>query len=116
MINYETRLGKINISYEYLSKLIGNAVSSCYGVVGMAPASKRQRLFGLFSKKDYVDKGIIVKGDTDSMSVELHILVSYGMNINAIAKSIVHKVKFVIGESTGIAVKKVTVKVDGIKE
>jgi uncharacterized alkaline shock family protein YloU len=38
------------------------------------------------------------------------------MNINAIAKSIVHKVKYVVAETTGIEVKKVTVKVDGIKE
>ena len=38
------------------------------------------------------------------------------MNINAIAKSIVHKVKYVVKETTGIEVRKVTVKVDGIKE
>lgn len=116
MIAYETRLGKIEISYEYLSKLIGSAVSSCYGVVGMAPSGKRQKLFNMLSKKEYADKGILVKGDSDSISVELHIVVTYGMNINAIAKSIVNKVKFVINESTGITVDKITVKVDGIKE
>jgi uncharacterized alkaline shock family protein YloU len=38
------------------------------------------------------------------------------MNINAIAKSIVHKVKYVVKDTTGIDVKKVTVRVDGIKE
>lgn len=116
MISYETRLGVIEISYEYLSKLIGSAVSSCYGVVGMVPSGKRQRLFNMFSNKDYADKGIIVKGNSESISVELHIIVTYGMNINAIAKSIVNKVKFVINESTGIKVDKITVKVDGIKE
>ncbi len=116
MITYETRLGTVEISYEYLSKLIGTAVSSCYGVVGMVPTGKKQRIMGLFTKKDYIDKGIIVKGDSDSINVDLHIIVSYGMNINAIAKSIVHKVKFVIGEATGIKVDKITVKVDGIKE
>ena len=50
------------------------------------------------------------------VAIELHIIVSYGMNINAIAKSIVHKVKYVVKETTGIEVRKVTVKVDGIKE
>ena len=45
MISYETRLGEIKISYEYLAKLIGNAVTSCYGVVGMAPGGRRQKLF-----------------------------------------------------------------------
>ena len=37
MIAYETRTGKVILSNEYLSKLIGNAVTSCYGVVGMVP-------------------------------------------------------------------------------
>lgn len=116
MISYETRLGTVEISYEYISKLIGTAVNSCYGVVGMVPSGKRQRIFNVVSKKDYADKGITVRGNADKISVELHIIVTYGMNINAIAKSIVNKVKFVITESTGITVDKITVKVDGIKE
>lgn len=116
MISYETRLGTIEISDEYISKLIGTAVTSCYGVVGMVPSGNKQRIFSVFSKKDYADKGIIVKGSADTISVELHIVVTYGMNINAIAKSIVNKVKFVVQETTGITVDKITVKVDGIKE
>ncbi len=116
MISYETRLGTIEISYEYISKLIGSAVTSCYGVVGMVPSGKKQRIFSALTKKDFADKGIIVKGNADKISIELHIIVTYGMNINAIAKSIVHKVKYVISESMGITVDKITVKVDGIKE
>ena len=50
------------------------------------------------------------------INVDLHIIVAYGMNINAIAKSITHKVKYVINETVGINVGKVTVRIDGIKE
>lgn len=116
MISYETRLGSIEISNTYLAKLIGNAVTSCYGVVGMVPSGNKQKLFQLFNKKNSIDKGITVIGSSDSISVELHIIVSYGMNINAIAKSIVNKVRFTVKEATGINVDKVTVKVDGIQE
>ena len=45
MIAYETRLGKIDISETYLSKLIGHEVTSCFGVVGMVPSGSKQRLF-----------------------------------------------------------------------
>ena len=41
---------------------------------------------------------------------------TYGMNINAIAKSIINKVKYVVGDITGIHVEKVIVKIVGIKE
>ena len=50
MIAYETRLGKVNISEAYLSKLIGNEVTSCFGVVGMVPSTGKQKIFNKFSK------------------------------------------------------------------
>ena len=42
MITYETRLGRIDISEAYLSKLIGNEVTSCFGVVGMVPSNSNR--------------------------------------------------------------------------
>lgn len=116
MISYETRIGKITLSNSYFSKLIGRAVTSCFGVVGMVPHGSKQKLLGLISKKDRLDTGVFVNGDFSSITVDLHIIVSYGMNINAIAKSIMHKVKYVVFEATGIKVSKVRIRVDGIKE
>ena len=116
MIAYETRMGKIIITEEFLSKLIGHEVTSCFGVVGMAPSSNRQKIYGLLSKNQALDTGIKVMGDADTINVELHIIVTYGMNINAIAASITEKVKYVVKETTGITVNRVVVKVDGIKE
>ncbi|MBQ6848325.1 MAG: Asp23/Gls24 family envelope stress response protein [Clostridia bacterium] len=116
MLAYETRLGTIDISEGYLSKLIGNEVTSCFGVVGMMARDPKQKIFNKFSKEESIDTGIKVSGGTDGVKVELHIVVSYGMNINAIAASITEKVKYVVKEKTGITVDKVIVKVDGIKE
>ena len=116
MIAYETRFGTIGLSNEYFSKLIGRAVTSCFGVVGMVPHGGKQKVLGLISKKDRLDTGVVVKGDASSVTVDLHIVVSYGMNINSIAKSITHKVKYTVYEATGIKVTKVTIRVDGIKD
>ncbi len=116
MIVYETMLGKINISETYLSKLIGREVTNCFGVVGMVPSTGKQKIFNKFSKESTPDTGINVTGNADSIAVELHIVVTYGMNINAIAASITEKVKYVVSEATGITVSRVTIKIDGIKE
>lgn len=116
MITYETRLGKINISEAYLSKLIGNEVTSCFGVVGMVPSNNKQKIFNKLSKNETLDTGIKIIGDSDFIKVEIHIVVTYGMNINAIASSITEKVKYVVEETTGITVNKVIIKIDGIKE
>lgn len=115
MISYNTRNGSVNLSNKYFADLIGNAVSTCYGVVGMRPHGIR-RIVDKFVKQDPVKSSVKVTGDINSVNVELHIVVTYGMNISAIAKSIVNKVKYVIFESTGIKVNKVTVKIDGIVE
>lgn len=116
MIAYETRLGKIDISEGYLSKLIGNEVTSCFGVVGMVASGGRQKLLSKLYRTEPMDTGIKVIGNSDSVKVELHIVVTYGMNINAIAASITEKVKYTVKEATGITVDKVIVKIDGIKE
>lgn len=116
MIAYETRIGTVELSETYLSKLIGHEVTSCFGVVGMLPSNSKQKIFKVLSNKESVDTGIRIKGDGETIDVELHIVVTYGMNINAIAESITEKVKYVVKEATGITVNKVVVKVDGIKE
>lgn len=116
MIAYETMIGTVRISESFLSKLIGHEVTSCFGVVGMIPNGNRQKIAGLISRNQSINTGIKVTGDFNALSVELHIAVVYGMNINAIAASITEKVKYAVMESTGITVNKVIVKVDGIKE
>lgn len=116
MITYETRLGTVNITEEFLSRLIGYEVTSCFGVVGMVPSDSKQWISKLFTKETALDTGIKVKGDINKLDVELHIVVTYGMNINAIASSITEKVKYKVQEITGTPVDRVIVRVDGIKE
>lgn len=115
MIRIENHLGTIEISQEYFACLIGNAVSSCYGVAGMVKSGARQGLRSLLFRRTYADQGVRVRSDNDQLIVELHIVVIYGMNIAAIAKSIEHKVQYTVEQATGMRVKKVNVCVDGMK-
>ncbi|MBQ8533560.1 MAG: Asp23/Gls24 family envelope stress response protein [Clostridia bacterium] len=115
MISFENHLGKIQIKEAYFEKLIGNAVSSCYGVSKMVPKGF-QKVSRILSGKLPEDSGIKVKGNEDAIIVDLHINVIYGLNINAISRSIVNKVAFTVEHSTGIKVKKVLVHIDGMCE
>lgn len=115
MICMENRYGTVEVSQEYFRFLIGNAVSSCYGVAGMVRSGPRQGLRSVLSRRTFADDGIHVRGDGDRLIVDIHIAVIYGMNISAIAKSIVNKVRYTVEEATGLSVKKVNVFVDGMK-
>ena len=115
MIRMENRYGTIEVSQEYFSYLVGNAVSACYGVAGMGRSGPRQGLRSVLSRRAYADDGVHVRSEGERLIVDIHISVVYGMNISAIAKSIVNKVRYTVEEATGLAVKKVNVFVDGMK-
>ena len=114
MIRIENHLGAIEVSQEYFAYLIGNAVSSCYGVAGMMKSGTRQGLRSIFSKRTHLDEGIRVRSENNKLIVDLHIRVIYGMNIAEIAKSIINKVRYTVEEATGLPVRKVNVYVDGM--
>lgn len=115
MIRIENHLGIIEVSNDYFAYLIGNAVSSCYGVAGMVKSGTKQGLRAIFSRRSFADEGIRVRNEGNQLIVDLHITVMYGMNISAISRSIVNKVRFVVEQATGLTVKKVNVFIDGMK-
>lgn len=116
MITLENHLGKIDICENYFRKLIGSAATSCFGVAGMSDGNVQQGIRSkVFSKRSYIDKGVVVNKDNDGISIDLHIVVTYGVNIRAIVKSIDEKVRYCVEDATGIKVNKVNVFVDGLK-
>ena len=115
MIKMENHLGLIEVSQEYFSEIIGSAVSSCFGVAGMGNTNARQGLrSAVRRRRPYLDQGVRVYKDGNGLMVDLHIIVTYGLNIAAIVRSIGNKVRYTIEESTGLEVRKINVFVDGM--
>ena len=115
MIRIDNRYGTIEVSQEYFRHLVGEAVSSCYGVVGMVSKSPVKGLRAILGRSTPATDGVRVRSEGDRLVADIHIEVVFGMNISAIAKSIVNKVRYTIEEATGLTVKKVNVFVDGIQ-
>ena len=61
-----------------------------------------------------IDKGVTIPSKDKKLIVNLHISVTFGTNISAIADSISNKVRFAVEEATGITVSKVNVFIDGM--
>ena len=116
MIRIENQFGVIEISQTYFANLIGSAASSCFGVAEMANSNAAQGLRTLLAKhRDYVDKGVRVRNVGGGLVVDIHIIVTYGLNISATVKSIINKVRYTVEEATDLQVKKVNIYVDGMK-
>ncbi|MBQ9949063.1 MAG: Asp23/Gls24 family envelope stress response protein [Oscillospiraceae bacterium] len=117
MIRVQNHVGMITISEEYFMSLISNTVTNCFGVVRMNVSSAKQTIMASlpFLKNKGAQPGISVRVGKDKLVVDLHITVMYGVNVGAVVKSIMNKVRYTVEESTGISVERVNVFVDGIR-
>ena len=107
-------LGEIRISSEVFTAVTGSAATNCYGVKGMAVRSMTDGLVHLL-RREAMRKGVRVTfHDDKSISIDLHIVIDNGVNINAVGNAIIDEVRYVVTKSTGAEVKAVNVFVDSM--
>lgn len=115
MIRIENHLGKIEVTNAYFANLIGHAVSECFGVSGLVNSTPAQGLRSILLRQDIPDKGVRVRNSGGELVIDLHIAVTYGVNIAAIVKSIMNKVTYTVEAACGLTVAKVNVFVADMK-
>ena len=116
MVSIVNHIGKITITPDYFTELIGNTVRKCFGVISMNVSGLRETLSAVFrGKKNSAPRGVKVKFVKDKLIIDLHISLMYGVNMNAVVRSIINKVGYTVEQSTGISVEKVNVYVDSIR-
>jgi uncharacterized alkaline shock family protein YloU len=110
----EGPMGMIDISPTAIATIANQAINQCYGVVGMAHKSLANGIASVLSRDTH--RGIDVSiNDDDLISVDVYVIVEYGVNIRAVAESIQHTVKFHVEKSLGLPVDTVNVFVQGLR-
>ena len=114
MIRHDTENGTVNVSTSVYTDIAGTAASNCFGVKGMAARSVTDGVYHLL-RKESMGKGVRVEfHEDDTISIDLHIMVDNGVNLTAVANSIISEVRYVVTKSTGTQVRAVNVYVDSI--
>ena len=94
MIQHENLTGTVNVSANVYTDIVGTAATNCFGVKGMAARSVRDGLYHLL-RKESMSKGVKVQFHEDgSISIDLHIIVDNGVNLNAVGASIISEVRY----------------------
>ena len=114
MITSRFPLGNVSFTDGYFSTLVGEATKQCYGVAAMAPRDMIDAVKSMVYGSDYPEKGVRVTQQNGRLVIELHIAVSYGLNISTAARSISHRVKDEVEQATGLKVARVVVSVDDV--
>ena len=114
MISHENENGKVCVSTNVYTDIAGTAASNCFGVKGMAARSVKDGVYHLL-RKESASKGVKVEfHDDDTISIDLHIMVEHGVNLNAVGSSIISEVRYVVNSTTGTEVRAVNVFFDSM--
>jgi len=115
LVKIESTRGIITITSEVFTNIAGDAAMNCFGVKGMGARSKTDGLVHLL-RRESMSKGVRASFNEDgSVSITLHIVVDFGVNIHALSESIMSEVKYKVSKSTGVPVKSVDVYIDSIQ-
>lgn len=111
----ENALGDIIIDESVIARIAAIVTSGSYGVVGMASRSTADSVANLL-RGDASSRGVKISiNEQGELTLSLHIVTQYGLNISAISESIVHNVRYQVSEMTGFPVKSATIHVESIR-
>jgi len=107
-------MGEIQISPDVIAFYAGSQAVECFGVVGMAAISMKDGLVKLL-KKESISRGVAVTVNDNRLTIDFHVIVSYGVSICAVADNLIENVKYKVEEFTGIEVDKINIYVEGVR-
>ncbi len=105
-------LGRISISSEAIAHIVGETARECYGVVGMAAhGGPVERL----AARRRSTRGIAVARDGADVTIDVHVVVEYGLNLAEVASTVRHRVAYEVERLTGLPVRAVEVHIDDVR-
>lgn len=105
--------GSIKISDDVIASIAGAAAADVDGIAGMGTGITGE-IYQFIGKKNPA-KGVKIDTEDGSVTVDVYVIVDYGVKINEVAGEVQQKVKTAISEMTGLEVPAVNVHVQGIK-
>jgi uncharacterized alkaline shock family protein YloU len=103
-------LGRITISSAAIAQIVAETALECYGVVGM-----KGSLRGRIARGRTRTRGIGIGRDGDDVTIDLHVVVEYGLNLAEVASSVRNRVAYEVERLTGLPVRAVEVHVDAVR-
>ena len=110
----DNKMGSIQIDPEVIAMYAGTTAVECFGIVGMAAVSMKDGLVRLL-KKESLTHGINVAIKDNTLSIDFHVIVAYGVSICAVSDNLIASVKYKVEEFTGMEVDKINIYVEGVR-
>jgi uncharacterized alkaline shock family protein YloU len=106
--------GELVVPNEVIAQIVGLTVLECYGVVGMAATSLSQGVARLLSR-ERITQGVSVRRESDAVTIDLYVVVEYGLNLAEVAATVRSRVKYTVEKLTGLPVGSLQIHIQGVK-
>ena len=114
MIHHSNENGSVIVSAGVYTDIAGTAAINCMSVKGMVARSVSDGLYHLL-RRESMGKGVKVEfHEDDTISIDLHVMVGDGVNMNAVGNAIIDEVRYMVTSCTGTQVRAVNVYIDSI--
>jgi uncharacterized alkaline shock family protein YloU len=109
-----SEFGEVLINPDVIATYAGSVAVECFGIVGMAAVNMKDGLVKLL-RKDSLKHGINVSIEDNTISLDFHVIVAYGVSISTVAQNLIESVQYKLEEFTGMKVGKVRILVEGVR-
>lgn len=107
--------GRIEVFPAAVGAITAHAAMGCYGITGMAARGLRDGVAELL-RRENADKGVEVVEVESGLSIELFVIVQYGIRISEVAHNLQETVKFAVERSVNVPIAQINVNVQGVRE
>jgi uncharacterized alkaline shock family protein YloU len=107
-LSIPTPRGTITISRDVVAEIVAETASRCYGVVGLTSGSRVGRILRRGS--------VTIDGESDGVTIELHIVVEHGLNLAEVAATVRSQVAYEVERLTGVPVESVEVVIQDVRQ
>ncbi len=104
-------LGRITIAPDVVAHIAGHAALESYGIVGMSARGRVGRLLS----RDRIGQGVVVGRTDDGVTVDLYVVVEYGLNLAEVASGLRNRVRYDLERLTGLTIAAVEVHIQDVK-
>ncbi len=105
-----TDRGRIAISPDAVTQIVGAAAAESYGVVALAGKGRLSRLVPWGLKK-----GVDVELRPEGLAVELRVVVEHGVKLAEVAEAVRSRVEYELQRMVGLPIASLEVHIDGVR-
>jgi len=112
---FTSALGRITISSEAIARIVGETALECYGIVGMVARGPVKGPVRRLLGRDATTQGIAIGREEGDVTIDLHVVVEYGLNLAEVASTVRNRVAYEVERLTGLGVRSVEVHIDDVR-